>query len=950
MVLTIYQNFQTFVIVLGLAALFTMLRRDSVLEQRQLSYVIFGAVITDIGIIVQMNSGTLQTMTLYSKFIQNVGLSIMMVTLIVYVGQVCHYTIPYWVTAIQFVLYAIICYFCSLDADGFTYFYAERHYVTMNGTVSFRYVFGPAGYAFLTFTILLPCIFCVVLLLKTFIFDTKRGRRKDIALLILCFILGIVFVCLYLTKILFAEFDICISIVTFILSILEFSEWKNKGLDVVAAASKSAIEAIDAGVITVNQYLEILYFNPAARNVIPDIDNYMGAPISAIDGIDISGIEDNRVELHYHGHRYFVQYSEIRDSDNQIHGYAVMFNDMTDMYEMMERIQKERERANEAVKVKTEFLTNISHEVRTPMNAIVGLSELIIEESRGRKVYDFAVTIKKSTLTLLNLFNNILDFSKLQEGKTQVFHEEYDLQELMKVVVNMTAIAAAGKGLNLIYNVDSNLPSKLIGDEGKMRQILTHIMSNAVKFTDEGQVSLDITGNRKENKVELICEIKDTGCGMTKEQLDYVFESFSQAEEAAIKSNEGIGLGLTITQGFIKLLGGVICIESEVGKGSTFTFRVSQEISPNSNNFDSSNIIDNPVVQREMFEAPSIEALIVDDNSVNLLVARTALALYKMKIDTASSGPEAIKMCSEKEYDLILMDHMMPEMDGITATGIIRKNYAATGVTPKIVALTANAYSGLEEIYTERGFDDFIEKPINRERLYDSLVKIIPESLRTYTNEEHEDCKYTEDELAEIFIEGVDARKALTERDCSVPDYLELLDLFVAEGKEKSPTIRSFYEAKDYENYRILVHGIKSAAANIGAMRVSELAKEQEFAAKDENYQLIDDGVDLLEVTYEKLITDIEKVLEKINSNKVEVKDIVKEPISKEKLLEVLHQILEFSESFNSKEAANLADSLQNYELSEEVEKQVADIRMKYKLYDDDGAEDLLHSLIESIQ
>lgn len=741
-------------------------------------------------------------------------------------------------------------------------------------------------------------------------------------------------------------------LVSLIFSYLAFSRWKNQGIDVVSAAAQTAIDSIAGGVITLNQYKEIIYFNEAARRIVPEINYCLGLSIDNLN-INIPNFQEGEeAELFFNGRKYYVSLSTIKEDNEAILGYAVMFNDMTEMFDLMEKIQEEQKRADEASQIKTMFLANISHEIRTPMNAIMGLSDLIIEESRGRKVYDMAVTIKKAANSLLDLVNNVLDISKLEAGKMELTESNYSLDGLVKDTMAVMEIPAAQRGLSLKYTIDDSLPCLLRGDEGKIKQCLINLINNGLKFTEKGYVRLDVSGIKRGDKIALTFMIIDTGVGIKKEDIARVFGEFEQVDKIANKGKEGSGLGLTITKQLVELMGGVIEISSEYGEGTTFTVRLTQNIVNDIPISQVNNLVDDIVSEQRMFVAPSTSVLIVDDNKVNLMVAKGLIEAYSMLIDCANSGEEAVELCKKKNYKLIMMDHMMPGIDGVEATRRIREYYDSIVHNPYIIALTANAYGDIKQMFLTHGFQDFVSKPIEKDKLHVALLKAIPDEQREFIDDVLTPEEYTEDDLAELFMEGVDVRAAFELHGCNVAEYMELLDLYYNEGKGKIKEISDAYAVEDWKNYSIFTHGLKSSSANIGANVLSERAKKHEFASKDiENVDVgfIKEDFEGLIHDYEEVLNEAHRVLDKNKGNGGVVDEDKLPAMTPDALLHVVEGIIEMSEDFKSKEAAEAVDKLLRYEQEPEIEEMLIDIRMKYKLYDDDGAEDMLHELINKI-
>ena len=394
-----------------------------------------------------------------------------------------------------------------------------------------------------------------------------------------------------------------------------------------------------------------------------------------------------------------------------------------------------REQAEAANRSKSNFLANMSHEIRTPMNAIVGMSELLIEESKGRKIQEYAYDIKTAALNLLAIINDILDFSKVEAGKMDLVEDEYSVIEEMQDTINLVKIAAEQKGLQFKINLADNIPGKLYGDAGRIRQVLINILNNAIKFTKEGYIRLDVTGQYiASDVIDLKLVVEDTGIGIKKEDLTAIFESFRQLDMNRNRQCEGTGLGLAITKQLISLMDGDIQVESEYGKGTRFTIHIKQRVVDKTTIAETGKQTSSAKSAEE--EKPTsfngdYRVLLVDDNAMNRKVANAMLKTYNFKLAEADSGKAAIERIKHMKYDMILMDHMMPEMDGVEATKIIREECGENGKNAIIIALTANAINGAREMYLENGFDDFLSKPFDRKQLQDLLEKWVPNGDKT---------------------------------------------------------------------------------------------------------------------------------------------------------------------------------------------------------------------------
>ena len=400
-------------------------------------------------------------------------------------------------------------------------------------------------------------------------------------------------------------------------------------------------------------------------------------------------------------------------------------------------LNKELENANEeleaASEAKSNFLANMSHEIRTPINAVLGMDEMILRECEDESILRYASDIDSAGHQLLALINDILDFSKIESGKMEIHPAEYEMFSIINDCYNMINMRARKKNLDFKVENDPNLPSYMIGDEVRVRQIIMNLLTNAVKYTKDGYVKLSISRRDvDEDHIILHVEVKDTGSGISKENQEKLFFSFQRIDEIKNRNIEGTGLGLAITKKFVDLMNGEISVISEVDEGSTFIVDIPQEIASKTPMGDFASRYNKraDTTSRkkggDMFTAPDARVMVVDDVKMNLNVVRLLLKNTKIQVDMASSGKECLQLSMLKSYDVILMDHMMPEMDGIQTMHELKKVKNGLNFKTPVIALTANAIVGVEEMYRKEGFVDYMSKPIKGENLENMLMKYIP--------------------------------------------------------------------------------------------------------------------------------------------------------------------------------------------------------------------------------
>ncbi len=536
---------------------------------------------------------------------------------------------------------------------------------------------------------------------------------------------------------------------------------------------------------------------------------------------------------------------------------------------------EEKVRAESANHAKSDFLANMSHEIRTPINAVLGMNEMILREDHRaqelakddsvdmietlKNINVYANDVKNAGHNLLAIVNDILDFSKIEAGKMDITEAPYQLSSLLNDLNNMILFKAQDKKLDFDIDVDRTLPDDLYGDEVRVRQILTNILGNAVKYTEKGFVRLTLRGEEQgDGTILLKAEITDTGIGIRPEDKEKLFTKFQRLEMERNSTVEGTGLGLVITQRLLDMMGGTIAVESEYGKGSVFTVTIPQRIVSNVSvgNFQErfENNMKQGGVYKESFRAPNARILIVDDTRINLAVVANLLKSTLMRIDTALSGAEAVKMAEETPYDLILMDQRMPEMDGTEALHKIRETAGGKSSKAPVICLTADAVIGAKERYLSEGFSDYLTKPIDSFALEKMLKKYLPSSKVQLVKEEKiEDVP--EEKAADSFdvlrAAGVNPAEGLQYTNNDESFYRSMLNEYSSSYEEKTAKINEYFSKEDWKEYGIYVHALKSTSKMIGAMELSELALRLEEAAKINDVELIKGKHELMMKRYE---------------------------------------------------------------------------------------------------
>ena len=744
--------------------------------------------------------------------------------------------------------------------------------------------------------------------------------------------------------------------------------------------------------------------------------------------------------------------------------------------------------AESANKAKSDFLANMSHEIRTPMNAIVGMCELVLRDPHiSESVRDNCLNIQNSGRSLLSIINDILDFSKIESGMMELVESEFNISSTLNDVINMTMTRKQNKKIEIIVQADSDIPCGLLGDEMRIRQIMINLMTNAVKYTNEGAVILKLSQSIHSYGINLKFEVTDTGIGITPENLERLFTSFQQVDTKKNRAVEGTGLGLAISKRLVKKMGGFINVSSEYGKGSTFSFvvplkvtnpapfvKVNEEekinaigyfefkrfshdiirksylkladdieaqlkinvnmiqyreqmrnmVENNDNKIshvfvgreeyledkeyfhnlaeskevivvqDAENFVEVPnkiktiykpfyvlsvaavfnhesinlnLVERKhnqvTFSAPKARVLIVDDNEVNLKVACGLMKPYHMQLMTVNSGKAAISFLKSQDIDLVLMDHMMPEMDGVEATQIIRGMAGEYFKKLPIVALTANAVNGAREMFLESGFNDFIAKPIELSALDKALKNWIPKELQAPAV-----TLAAEAELAGKAVIDIDAGdgdlinycKGIEYAGGSEEIYLDILNVFIRKGDEKHEKIAKLFAEKNWHDFTIEVHALKSAALSCGCVGLSERAKHIELACKANDIDVALKETEPLLAMYKDVIATGKEYLkdkgfvsgaEEENENVSDGVDILLPELAMDKIIALVEEAVDACDNFYADVITKNVDELCEYSYNgNNLQPMLKEVKNLVDEFAYDDVKNALNRLVENLQ
>ena len=536
-------------------------------------------------------------------------------------------------------------------------------------------------------------------------------------------------------------------------------------------------------------------------------------------------------------------------------------------------MEEKNEIAREALETKSNFLANMSHEIRTPMNAIYGMAELLEEKAFDAEDKRYIAVIKNSSENLLSIINEILDFSKVDSGKMILDEIPYDINNMLDDVISIIRFRLREKNVSLQIDIDKNIPVQPIGDEMRIRQILINLLNNSVKFTNRGTIVLRMRWKEVENDSGILkIAVEDTGIGISEENIGKLFTAFGQLDTKKNRNVEGTGLGLAIVKDLVNLMNGDIRVESMITKGSSFYVDIPQKVydvtpcefeASESESYSSNEHYEIP------FISPKAKVLIVDDNKVNLQVAKELMKLFGFEATLVESGQEAIDKVVKHlvTYDIIFMDHMMPFMDGVEATKQIRLLDDEYAKNVPIIALTANAIKGVETQFRDAGMNDYLPKPIKLDQLSRVLSKWIPLNKQFAPStpvekidemESNKDYTMMSREEVLVSLEGVDTKTGIKNCAGSIDVYFDLLQTFAASNM--AATLNAYFEKEDLEKYGVTVHSIKGAAKNIAAHDIADKAYSLERAAKRGDIHYIWDNHDDLIREYTALVKLLKQI------------------------------------------------------------------------------------------
>ena len=931
---------ECFGICLTVIALLLLLNGDGAKEKKLLVIIMCGCLVQNVGYLLELTAPTVQAaMTAVS--VENVGSAFVPICYCWFLYIYCYRTPPKTFLRILGTINFFV--LPSVFFNWYGLFYREVQWTAgVDGFYHINITYGPLYVFFMFSRIIIPYFLCIYTLISAIRECSDRQVHRQYWTILGISSLPVVVLIAYVCKIV-VKFDFTPVTLAISMSSVVIVVWSRRNYDFRHLAAEKVSESLGDGVISLDDHDRLVSYNMAAADIFTSLPAHkLGENIRVLEDFREEMLnEDTPQSFLLNGRHYESHSKRIVDENGRKQGCVILILDMTDIKTYINEIKQVRLQAEKASIAKSEFLANMSHEIRTPMNAIIGLNDIIMEECGDAEIYAHAKDVQSAAKSLLAIINDILDLSKVEAGKMELVYVDYHIKAMVDEIIGMMDMAASQRGLILKYECDEKIPCRYCGDDGRIKQILINILSNAIKFTKEGYVRAYITGQpgRNEDEELLMFQVEDTGCGIRQEDLGKIFEDFRQVDSKRNRSAEGTGLGLAIVKHLVGLMDGTIDVESVYGKGTTVRITIPQKI------VDKRPVFEVPDVPRmeqkitDLFTAPDVKVLVVDDNVINLKVAKGFLKNYDFDLSQAESGPEAIEMVRKARYDIIFMDHMMPGMDGIEAARVIRKDCGENGTFPVMVALTANAMEGMKEHFLKNGFQDFIAKPLDRKELNQLLLRWVPEQNRQVREDEE---KAKAPDLAAICIDGLDMDAAMQYYTGDEAGFMDLLELYYVDGKRKTKLLGELVKS-DLSLYQIEVHGLKSASANIGAMNVSFMARAQEDAAAQGDRELISEQFPVLLAEYETLLENIGQFLERQRGD--EEKEMLPSLPIKD-LTDEIAAALEELEHFRSRECGERIEAILLHELPSDIREHLLEIQDQLRLYEDDNAEELLSRLL----
>ncbi len=801
----------------------------------------------------ELHSGVIEEALMAIRF-EYIGLCTATISAVLFVCELFHVNLKKWIQVPMVAFMFLSCF--VITTNEYHHLHYKSTYLEIHEHIAvFRMTPGP-HYTIHSILTLVWLGLCVGVIIYAWVRDVKwKENCRKYLFLALAALIPLMCWSLRLAGA-FQDYDLiplglCCTNAFFILIIYYF-----RYFDVAENAKNEVLETLEEGILVCNDDGNILYCNKRMHEILHN------KKVKHISDVMCEMIPMDEGEFLV-GDKYFaVTESEVYEGEF-VKGKTWCFIDMTITKERENQLRELHQEALAANNAKSNFLANMSHEIRTPINTILGMDELIIREAQNINVIEYAQNIKSEGRTLLSLINDLLDFAKIESGKMELAEAEYKVAALLHDMVAMFSLKAEEKGLEFTVEVAEDVPSALYGDEIRLKQILSNLLSNAVKYTERGSVGLKVAWKRQNEKMaQLVITVRDSGIGIRKEDMGSIFDKFKRFDTKRNNKIEGTGLGMNIAAQLLELMNGEISVESKYGVGSEFKVMIPQTIADVTpmGSYSYAKQALGGYTSRETFTAPKGKVLVVDDNVMNRVVVKGLLKQTLLQIEEAGSGEECLKKTRDTRYNLILMDHMMPGMDGVETLQRLRKQDGACRDIPVIV-LTANAVAGVKEFYLEQGFDDYMSKPISGRVLEEMLLKYLPEELTT----KREISKrinvisgkqegFQPEEIRNVLaVERIDLKGSLERMDGRKEVYRHSAKVFASVCEERLRMLHEYIRKEDVPAYVSLIHAVKKDAKALGAIDLAEIASEQEKMGKEGNLAFLRDKFSLLSLEYQRV-------------------------------------------------------------------------------------------------
>lgn len=773
----------------------------------------------------------------------------------------------------------------------------------------------PGVLYFVFYLVLLGCL-CAVMLLCTYRALTgNKSSRRVMLIIALCAGLLVFLFTLYQAGF-FVYYDPMPAACALCAVILILTAYAYRLFDVMQSVREMVVEMNPEALVITDENFCFLDANPAAVRLFPGLGGFrQGTGIQFVSERLYTLLSSpERVEYTENGRFYESSRTKIYDQ-NRLKGYVAWISDVTEVHAHLEKLIEMRNRADRASSSKSEFIANMSHEIRTPMNAIVGFSELLLQDKTLSGVsHSYVSDIKTASLSLLDIVNDILDISKAESGRLDIVPAEYSTHSLISEIINIINILIGKKPVKFHTYIQPDIPQVLYGDAKCIRQMLINLLNNAVKFTSDGYIALSVTANPdRDGWIRLSFTVEDTGIGIKEEDLNRLFQPFSRLNEN--RNIEGTGLGLALSRRIALLMDGDISVQSEYGRGSVFTVVIRQRVIGNRSISDVARQSGGgSSVTITTLSAPDAKALVVDDNPVNIRVTCSMLGHFGISADGAESAQRAFELIAAAQYDIVFMDHMMPEIDGIEAAKHIRGMGGEYFKQVPIIALTANAVMGMREMFLLSGFNDFLSKPVTVKRLENVLRGQLPPQLLRYSSEQRSSASDEQLEALGIMANGINIKLGLSHFGGDTDAFIGALETFLYNGERNIAGAEETFSAEDLKNYTIRVHGIKGVALIVGAQKLSEKAKLLEAAGQKGD-------ISCIRHNHLGFIQDYRDILAALSHIFPEKESAPAQLISagQEKLSEYLAQLQLYIAEFDSNSANDILSEIKKYDFGEDI-------------------------------